>query len=121
MRKIVIALSKGGVGKTTTAVNVAASIAEAGHQTLLVDLDPQCNATVAMGLPKDLSPSTYDCLSGGPSLEDAASYISGTPFFKAVTEVFEDYEELGTLFPVEINLEIDYYRRLKGKLEKLAK
>jgi len=67
-----IANQKGGVGKTTTAVNVAASIAEAGHQTLLADLDPQCNATVALGLRKDLSPSTYDCLSGGPPLEEAA-------------------------------------------------
>ena len=63
---------KGGVGKTTTAVNVAAGVADAGHETLLVDLDPQCNATVALGLAKDLRPSAYDCLSGGVTVADAA-------------------------------------------------
>ena len=54
-----VANQKGGVGKTTTAVNVAASIAGAGCRDLLVDLDAQCNATVALGLPKDASPNTY--------------------------------------------------------------
>jgi chromosome partitioning protein len=67
-----VANQKGGVGKTTTAVNVAACVATAGSQTLLVDLDPQCNATVALGGDRDLHPSSYDCLTGDVSVAEAA-------------------------------------------------
>jgi chromosome partitioning protein len=71
-----IANQKGGVGKTTTAVNLAACVAEAGYEALLIDIDPQCNATLGLGLPKDAPRTVYDVLLGDASLADVIQATS---------------------------------------------
>src|SRR5690242_12765198 len=78
-RVIAIANQKGGVGKTTTAINLGASLAVAERRTLIVDIDPQANATSGLGIPgKELQNSIYDVLIEGAPANDA---IVNTPHF----------------------------------------
>ena len=70
---VCVANQKGGVGKTTVAVNAGAALAERGHRILLVDLDPQANATTGVGIDHRAEKhSTYDLLRGSLVLEDVA-------------------------------------------------
>jgi chromosome partitioning protein len=69
---VCLANQKGGVGKTTTAINLAAGLALRGHRVLVVDTDPQSNATTGMGLDRRRGqPSTYDLLLGASGLAEA--------------------------------------------------
>src|SRR5262245_38345956 len=71
-RVIAIANQKGGVGKTTTAINLGTALAAIGEQVLIIDLDPQGNASTGLGIDRrSRSHSTYDVLTGEASLSDA--------------------------------------------------
>jgi chromosome partitioning protein len=83
-RIVAVANQKGGVGKTTTAINLAASVASRGHRVLLVDFDPQGNASSGVGYPRDkVELSIYDALVGDVALADVVRPTEITTLFVA--------------------------------------
>lgn len=98
MRIISVTNQKGGVGKTTTAINLGAALAATGAQVLLIDLDPQGNASTGLGIdPASRKLTTYDILIDGAPLEDVATPTATKNLFLApsTTDLSSTDVELG--------------------------
>ena len=78
-RIFTVANQKGGVGKTTSAVNIAAALAMGGLRTLVIDLDPQGNASTAFGIPRDDLPGMYEVINHDLPLSEATVRVNGYP------------------------------------------
>jgi len=84
-RVMTVANQKGGVGKTTTTVNLAMALAQHGLRVLVIDLDPQGNASTALGVEHGVgTPSIYDVLLGGSSLAEVAVPVEPAPTLRCI-------------------------------------
>src|SRR4051812_27245865 len=115
VRLIALMNQKGGVGKTTTTVNLAAALAQTGRSTLVVDLDPQAHSTLHLGVdPRTLETSVYDVLMDEQA--DIASIIHQTRPNLALLPSVTDLAAVET----ELANEPNRQRRLERALGKLA-
>ncbi len=107
VRTIAIANRKGGVGKTTTAISISAELAARGHRTLLVDLDPQGNATTGLGIdPRSVGASTYHALTRSVPLADCVrkTAVAGLDAVPAISDLADAEVELASALSREHRL-----------------
>ena len=114
-RIIAIANQKGGVGKTTTCVNLCAALCRMGKRVLLVDGDPQGNASSGMGVSKASKPNTYDLLINGSAAEDCIVHTeygdvipTGNELAAASVELIDAEEREYVLKKALLSLYADY-------------
>lgn len=85
LRIFTVANQKGGVGKTTTAVNLAAALAMGGLRTLVIDLDPQGNASTALAVEHRANDGIYEVLMGTTSIESVVQKVAGFPHLECIS------------------------------------